>query len=131
MSELESHENNLDNQLNNLLSQLRADAPPAGFTARTMMAIRPKVAEEPFRVHWSDFVPAFVLSAIGALALFVWLGAAGAHSVFDEAASTFSFDGISDIQLTVISLVIGLLIVAYPLLKGNAKRASGWFFSMI
>ena len=131
MVESESNEQNLDHQLNNMLSQLRPDAPPVGFTARTMALIRPQFVAEPFRLHWSDFVPAFVAAALGAVILFVWLGVAGAHSIFEGSGNGFPFASISEIQLVVFSSVIGLLVVAYPLLKGNLKRGRSWFFSMM
>lgn len=119
MSEFEAQPTELDKELNNLLTQLGPDSPPAGFTARAMESIRPQVTPEPFRLHWSDFVPAFVLASIGAVVLFFWLGAAGAHSIFDQATSAVSFGALSDIQLVVLCGLIGLLVVAYPLLKGN------------
>ncbi len=131
MPEFESQPTELDKELNNMLMQLGPDTPPAGFTARTMDSIRPKLVEEPFRIHWSDFVPAFVLAALGAAVLFVWLGAAGAHSMFENASSGVALDSFSEIQIVVIAGILGLLVVAYPLLKENRKRGSSWFFSMI
>ncbi len=128
MSEFETQPTDLDKELNSLLVQLGPDTPPAGFTARAMESIRPQVAQEPFRLHWSDFVPAFVLSAIGAVVLFFWLGAAGAHSIFEEVSSPVVFNSISDLQLVVLSVAIGLLVVAYPLLKGNWNGSQVGFF---
>lgn len=131
MPEFETQPTKLDKELNDMLMQLGPDTPSAGFTARTMEFIRPKVVEEPFRIHWSDFVPAFVLAVLGALVLLVWLGAAGAHSIFENASSGGVLDSFSEIQMVVIASLCGLLVAAYPLLKGNRKRGTSWFFSMI
>lgn len=131
MSEFEMKHNDLDNHLNSLLDQLAPDAPPVGFTARTMDVIRPQVSVEPFRVHWSDFVPAFVAAILGALILFVWLGAAGAHSIIGGTGSLSFLDSVSEIQLIVACAAIGLFVGVYPLVRGNFKSGKSWFFSMI
>ena len=121
MSEFDMEHNDLDKQLNSLLDQLSPDAPPLGFTDRTMEMIRPQVVEEPFRVHWSDFVPAFVAAFLGAVVLFAWLGAAGAHSIFDGSGAGTLFDSVSDMQLVALCGAIGLFLGLAPLVWGNGK----------
>lgn len=119
MSDFQNQPDELDAQLNNLLSQVAPDRLPEGFSAATMAAIRPNVDIEPFRLHWSDFVPAFVAAGIGAVVLFIWLGAAGAHSSFDWAQSEGVLTSFTDIQVTLGAIVLGLLLVSIPLMRGN------------
>ncbi|MEM8860991.1 MAG: hypothetical protein AAGD96_21930, partial [Chloroflexota bacterium] len=84
-----------------------------------------------FRLHWSDFVPAFVAAGIGAVVLFIWLVAAGAHSSFDWAQADGFLASFSEVQLTIGAMVMGLLFVTVPLLRGNLNRQNVWFLSAV
>ena len=131
MSDFKQNPQELDARLNSLLDQLPLDPVPAGFTARTMEAIRPQFEPEPFRMHWSDFVPAFVTAVIGAIVLFIWLGAAGAHSIFEATGTNGVLGTASDSQVTIFAVVVGLALAAIPLLRGNSTGRNLWFFSAI
>ncbi|MEM8861834.1 MAG: hypothetical protein AAGD96_26220 [Chloroflexota bacterium] len=131
MSDFQQQPDELEAQLNNLFNQMAPDRLPNGFSARTMAAIRPQVDIEPFRLHWSDFVPAFVAAGIGAVVLFIWLGAAGAHSSFDWAQADGFLAPFSEVQLTIGAMVMGLLFVTVPLLRGNLNRQNVWFLSAV
>ncbi len=124
-----------DDQLNQLFEQLGPDALPAGFIGRTMTSIRPTIEPEPFRIQWLDFVPAFVVAAMGALLLFIWLGAAGAHTSFEQSFNAWRLDqvlgSISDVQMVILCGAIGMLWVIMPYMRSGSKRRNVWFLSLV
>ena len=117
MSDFEMEHDEFDGQLDTMLDQLGPDPLPAGFTARTMSTIRLQesgirlepqpvraLAAEPFSLHWSDFVPAFVASVVGAILLFIWLGGPAAYAFFDGVQTSTLFASANELQLAALFL---------------------------
>jgi len=130
MSDFEMEQNELDNRLDAMLDQLGADPLPAGFTSRTMAAIRlepkPVIAPEPFRlIDWMDFVPAFVAAVVGIIVMFIWSGAAG--DLFSGMQADSLLTSINDFQIAALFAVIGLAVAAIPLLMGNSRSRNSMF----
>ena len=131
--EFEKEHDELDYQLDMMLDQLGPDRLPVGFTARTMEVIRLESAVQPrsviepvpFRLHWTDLVPAFAAAVVGIIVMFIWSGAAG------ELFSWIQVDGllpsVNDFQIAALFSVIGLLVAAIPLLSGNTRSRGSLF----
>ncbi|MFK7801236.1 MAG: hypothetical protein AB8G95_06375 [Anaerolineae bacterium] len=132
MSEFEMEQNELDNRLDAMLDQLGPDPLPAGFTSRTMAAIRlepkPVVAPEPFRLlNWLDFVPALAASIAGIILLLIWSGTAGDMFSFISFDNLALFGSTNDFQIAALFSVIGLAVAAVPLLMGNSRSRNSLF----
>ncbi|MFT5194573.1 MAG: hypothetical protein ACI85U_001582 [Candidatus Promineifilaceae bacterium] len=133
MSDFKMEHDELEIQLDSMLNQLGPDALPAGFTARTMAFIQPSAAvvTEPFRLQWSDFVPAIVASFVGTVLLFVGLGLTGTYSLLEWVQVDALFGSTNDIQLATIFAVVGLLVAAIPLLPSNIRsRNNTWLLAL-
>lgn len=138
MSDFEMENDEFELQLDAMLDQLGPDRLPAGFTTRTMAAIRLESASvnaaytlEPFRVHWSDFVPAITVSIVGTVILFIWLALTGTYSLFNWVQTEALFGSTTDVQLATIFTVVGLCIAAISLLPRNIRsRNNMWLLAL-
>lgn len=143
MSDFEMEHDEFDAQLDAMLDQLGPDPLPAGFTARTMAAVRLQgsgaqlepqpihaLAAEPFSLHWSDFVPAFAAAVFGAIVLFIWVGGPAAYAFFDGVQTSTLFNSANDLQLAALFSVLGLLVAAVPFLLGNSRSRSLFLLTM-
>lgn len=130
MSDFEMNDEEFELQLDAMLDQLGPDPLPAGFTARTMSAIRlepkPVIASEPFRLfHWMDFVPALAASVVGIIVLLIWSGAAGDLFTFISADNLLA--STNEFQIAALFSVIGLAVAAIPFLMGSSRSRNSMF----
>ena len=143
MSDFEMEHDEFDAQLDAMLDQLGPDPLPAGFTARTMSAIRLQesgiqlepqpvrtLVAEPFSLHWSDFVPALVASIFGAILLFIWLGGPAAYAFFDGVQTSTLFTSANELQLAALFSALGLLVAAVPFMMGNSRSRNLFLLTM-
>lgn len=134
MSDFEIEYDEFDTQLDGMLDQLGPDPLPAGFTSRTMLAIRSEAAERPpvsvpftavpFRLHWSDFVPALVAAVFGTIVLLISARTPAAVGWFDGVQTSTLLAGASDFQLAALFSLLGLLVAAVPFWVSNIRSRS-------